>query len=87
MTTWHAAKTKLRLILRILRGKPVACRLTVRGDWTLEAGRSAHVVECTFVTQERSSVLNDPVSKLAQALQNIPVDDDAWDRIIQEPYG
>lgn len=50
MTTWHGAKTKLRLILRILRGLPVAYRLTMHGDWKLNAGQSVHIVECTFIT-------------------------------------
>jgi len=29
----------------------------------------------------------DPVEGLAQVLRDIPVEDDTWDRIAQEPYG
>lgn len=33
------------------------------------------------------AVLGDPVAGLADVLQSIPVEDDVWDRIAQEPYG
>ena len=36
---------------------------------------------------ELRAVLGDPVAELAQVLQDVPVDDDVWDRIAQEPYG
>lgn len=31
--------------------------------------------------------IGDPIAKLENILQNIPVDDDEWDAIVQDPYG
>ena len=33
------------------------------------------------------ATLGDPIEGLAQVLQDLPVEDDVWDRISQEPYG
>jgi hypothetical protein len=37
--------------------------------------------------RELRAILGDPLVELARILQDIPVEDDVWDRIIQEPYG
>lgn len=37
--------------------------------------------------RELRATLNDPLAELARILQDIPVKDDVWDRIAQEPYG
>ena len=36
---------------------------------------------------ELRAVLGDPILGLARVLQGVPVGDDVWDRIAQEPYG
>lgn len=37
--------------------------------------------------RELRATLGDPLIELARILQDIPVDDGIWDRIVQEPYG
>jgi hypothetical protein len=37
--------------------------------------------------RELRTIVGDPIEELAQVLQDIPVEDDVWDRISQEPYG
>jgi hypothetical protein len=37
--------------------------------------------------RELRATLGDPLAELARILQDIPVEDDEWDRIAQEPYG
>ena len=37
--------------------------------------------------KELRAILGDPIAGLAHVLQDIPVEDDVWDRIAQEPYG
>lgn len=37
--------------------------------------------------RELRAILGDPIDGLAQILQSAPVENDTWDRIIQEPYG
>jgi hypothetical protein len=37
--------------------------------------------------RELRATLGDPLVELARILQDIPVKDDVWDRIVQEPYG
>jgi len=37
--------------------------------------------------RELRTIVGDPIEELAQILQDIPVEDDVWDRICQEPYG
>ena len=37
--------------------------------------------------RELRATLGDPLAELARILQDIPVEDDVWDRIAQEPYG
>jgi len=37
--------------------------------------------------KQMRAILGDPIEGLAQVLQDLPVEDDVWDRIAQEPYG
>jgi hypothetical protein len=37
--------------------------------------------------RELRTILGDPIEELVQVLQDVPVEDDVWDRISQEPYG
>ena len=37
--------------------------------------------------RELRAAMGDPVARLVQVLQDIPIDDGDWDRIAQEPYG
>jgi hypothetical protein len=37
--------------------------------------------------RELRAILGDPLVELARILQDIPVEDGVWDRIVQEPYG
>jgi len=37
--------------------------------------------------RELRAILGDPLVELARILQDIPVEDDVWDRVVQEPYG
>lgn len=37
--------------------------------------------------RELRAIVGDPLVELARILQDIPVEDDVWDRIVQEPYG
>ena len=69
---------------------PTAVTSTPRVRSTLSPGllriraRQPEVIRRAMDLRAR---LGDPVTGLAQVLQDIPVEDDMWDRIAQEPYG
>jgi hypothetical protein len=43
--------------------------------------------EVIYRARQLRATLGDPIEGLAQVLQDLPVEDDLWSRISQEPYG
>jgi len=58
-------------------------QVPVRG---LERIRERQIVIIRRAKEIRAT-LGDPLVELARILRDIPVEDDMWDRIVQEPYG
>ena len=53
----------------------------------IQQGISHSQPEVIRRARELRTIVGDPIEELAQILQDIPVEDDVWDRICQEPYG